>query len=332
MKQLNSKVNVVCIFKTDQLNFLKQKQNDFPFLMILLIITVPFGAIHKAKAQSRNNKNYGSVDSFSFINQGRTAVLSLNNNIMPDYSYPKVNSGKSQANKLIQEYNISYNEIYPQPPDRVRNINPNLAAINDRIQYDHLLRNLMNDEAYISDQKFTRNVILSAVAVAAILLVLFFYFYDNKQRYLREKLIHDQELVQLELDRAKMKIANFSQSISEKAQIIETLKGKINHETDEPVINMLRHFTILTDEDWQHFQETFERVYPGFWNRLEAKLKHLTLGEKRFMALSKLGLSNKEMAAASGVCPQTLRVVSYRLRNKFNIQQTADLKEIAQNI
>jgi hypothetical protein len=38
------------------------------------------------------------------------------------------------------------------------------------------------------------------------------------------------------------------------------------------------------------------------------------------------------MAAASGVSPQTIRVLTHRLRKKLNISETTDLKVIAYNI
>jgi hypothetical protein len=86
-------------------------------------------------------------------------------------------------------------------------------------------------------------------------------------------------------------MADFSRNISEKVEMIEALQSKINGEAADPILPDLRHFTILTEEDWQNFKYNFEKVYPDYWNRLDEKFPHLTIAEKRFMALSKLGLN-----------------------------------------
>ncbi|MGH2644361.1 MAG: helix-turn-helix transcriptional regulator, partial [Chitinophagaceae bacterium] len=130
----------------------------------------------------------------------------------------------------------------------------------------------------------------------------------------------------------KEQIIGFSKNIAEKVKLIETLQAKIDGQADDTMVRDLHNFTILTDDDWRNFKESFEKVYPGYWIRLELKFPNLTLSEKRFMALSRLGMDNKEMAAASGVSPQTIRVLTYRMRKKLFIAETSDLKEIANSI
>lgn len=238
--------------------------------------------------------------------------------------------------KALGKYDSAYryNELFHTYRDTmIENISSNrLAAVNARIEYGNMQGELINEKAYIRHQLHIRNIILAGIVVITILLILFFYSYDSMQRSRQEKLKHERQLAQMEVENAKRQMADFSRNISEKVEIIEALQSKIDGEAVDPILPDLRHFTILTEEDWQNFKFNFEKVYPEYWNRLDEKFPHLTIAEKRFMALSKLGLNNKEMAAASGVSPQTIRVLTYRLRKKLDISDTTDLKVIAYNI
>lgn len=207
-----------------------------------------------------------------------------------------------------------------------------LSAIRTHIEYSDMQADLIRDKAYIKHQLHVRNAMLVGILAITIFISFLFYLYNNKQKEQQKQLKHRGELSQKEAALAKAQIAGFSKNIADKAQLIETLKSKINGEMDENIVRYLRHFTILTDEDWQNFKETFEKVHPGFWTRLDEKFPHLTLGEKRFMALSRLGLDNKEMASVSGVSPETIRVLTYRMRKKLTISETSELKEIAYSI
>lgn len=207
-----------------------------------------------------------------------------------------------------------------------------LAAIQARIEYSNIQADLIKDQAYIKHQRHIRNAILLVIIAMAVIISLLFYNYNTRQNQQKKYLKHKQALTQREADLAREQIAHFSKNIEEKVQLIEVLQEKIDGKMDETIIHKLHHFTILTDEDWQEFKETFEKVYPGFWARLDEKFPHLTLSEKRFMALSRLGMDNKEMAAVSGVSPQTIRVLTYRMRKKLSVAGTSGLKDIANNI
>lgn len=207
-----------------------------------------------------------------------------------------------------------------------------LSAIRTHIEYSDMQADLMRDKAYIKHQRHVRNAILMGILTLTIFISFLFYIYNNRQKEQKKRLKYSGELSQREADLAKEQIAGFSKNMEDKVQLIEKLKLKINGEIDENLVHYLRHFTILTDEDWQNFKGTFEKVHPGFWTRLDEKFPHLTLGEKRFMALSRLGLDNKEMAAISGVSPETIRVLTFRMRKKLIISETSGLKEIANNI
>ena len=86
--------------------------------------------------------------------------------------------------------------------------------------------------------------------------------------------------------------------------------------------------TILTDDEWEYFRQLFEKVHAGYLQRLKEKFPGLTPAETRFMALSKLNLSSKEMAGTLGVGTDAIRQYRSRLRKKLNLTEEDNLQEL----
>jgi DNA-binding CsgD family transcriptional regulator len=107
--------------------------------------------------------------------------------------------------------------------------------------------------------------------------------------------------------------------LSELTQQIE--QGKQPRQTDsvgEPAA--LYNQTILTDGDWEKFQEYFNEVYPGYIAKLRSKYEELTPGEIRLMLLDKMGLSLKEQGAMLGIGIDAVKKGRYRLKKKYNLE------------
>ncbi|GAA4394793.1 hypothetical protein GCM10023187_00980 [Nibrella viscosa] len=99
--------------------------------------------------------------------------------------------------------------------------------------------------------------------------------------------------------------------------------------TDEnlPHIARLMELAILTEADWERFQQLFEQVYPNYLLRLRRKHTLLTPAETRIICLSRLSLSTKEMADMLGVSTDTIFKTRYRIRKKTSLPEGADLGE-----
>ncbi len=245
--------------------------------------------------------------------------------------------------KLLGNYDSAYfyNDRYHIYKDTLQwqIDNSRLATINARIGYDNMQASLQEAQNMAATQKRLRNYILAAVALLAIFSGLLYNRYRLKQNLRQARLQKEKQAADREAEQARRQIADaqrqlgiFTKNISEKNQLIESLQSKLNSDASFVAHTALSNFTILTEDDWLQFKESFEKVYPGFWRRLSQKMPELTTGEQRFMALSRLGMNNKEMAAATGVSPQSIRVTIFRLRKKINLPETDEIRTIAQNI
>jgi DNA-binding CsgD family transcriptional regulator len=134
-----------------------------------------------------------------------------------------------------------------------------------------------------------------------------------------------------ELEDATKQLNDFAKNIAEKNEMIDLLGQQVDG-ADKDAIWKLQQSTILTDADWAYFRGLFEKVHSGYLQRLKEKLPGLTPAEVRFMALSKLGLNSREMAAMLGVGTEAIRQYRSRLRKKFNLGEEASLEEFAGQI
>lgn len=179
-----------------------------------------------------------------------------------------------------------------------------------------------------------RNAIIIALTLTGIIAVLLI----NRQKQKKEQQL---KLAEAEKDNAETQLEDFKQRIQEKNQLIETITTEIDKYKEQTGItppldyNLLKELEqaiLLTDEQWDAFKNTFDKVHIGYTARLKEKIPDISPAETRFVVLSKLKLSNKEMAGMLGVTPQAMRANKYRLMKKLGIEDDAMLDNLIQTI
>lgn len=180
-----------------------------------------------------------------------------------------------------------------------------------------------------------RNGIIIGMLLLTIISVLFI----NRQSIKRKQLEAEKESAEVKLAKSKQQLNDFTRHLQEKntlieeiTQELETYNAAADNESKNNTIQKLRQATILTDEDWDKYRDMFEEVYSGYLFRLKEKLPNLTPGETRFIVLSKLKLSTKEMAGILGVGTSTIRKYKHQVRNKLGLPEDGDINEITDNI
>lgn len=150
-------------------------------------------------------------------------------------------------------------------------------------------------------------------------------------------------IVVLVVNRHKLKnrikqneLDNYTKRLQEKSSLIEKLERNLSatkqNEENNELIQQLYTSTILTDEEWEQFRQMFEHVHKGFIQRLKEQLPDITPADMRFLVLTKLKMSNKEMAGILGVQPDSIRTYKYRLRKKINLGEHDSIKRYVDNI
>ncbi|MBP6186039.1 MAG: tetratricopeptide repeat protein [Saprospiraceae bacterium] len=144
-----------------------------------------------------------------------------------------------------------------------------------------------------------------------------------------------------ELINAQKELMSFTNMLKEKNDLIESFKkeleqwqksGSSESEQRTEQLTQLLNAIILTEEDWKEFRVLFDKVYPGFFTRLKEKMADLSPADTRLIALTKLQLAPKEMAAMLGLTYEAIKKSRQRLRKKINLPEEGSLDELVDMI
>jgi Flp pilus assembly protein TadD/DNA-binding CsgD family transcriptional regulator len=138
---------------------------------------------------------------------------------------------------------------------------------------------------------------------------------------------------------AEKQLMGYANSLVEKNEVIEQFKTEVEKLRNQPekaelrveeLIGLLKTRTILTEADWLVFRTDFEKIYRNFFANLQAQLPDVTPAEMRLLALTKLGLSSKEMAALQGIATGSIAKTRYRLKKKMElkVKESSELSNI----
>ena len=167
-----------------------------------------------------------------------------------------------------------------------------------------------------------RNLMIAIAIGLGVALVLGYFILKRRQQTTELAKLK----VESELKKAQDEINRFIYKINEQSKIVEKFSDELkklkSSETEErrlleKTVTELRTTKILTDEDWLGFQQHFAKIYPSFIQNLKMDYPAITEAELRYLMLSKLQLSHKEMAQALGISPDAVRVTWNRVRKKL---------------
>lgn len=133
----------------------------------------------------------------------------------------------------------------------------------------------------------------------------------NEQLNLKDKQLATQ--VMYSLQRNEM-ISN----LVEKFQKLET-DGNDNRK--EGLGKILKDLEKNGQQDpWKEFEQRFQEVHSGFYERLMARFPDLTPNERRLCAFLRLDMSTKEISNLTGQSIKAITQARFRLRAKLGIE------------
>jgi tetratricopeptide (TPR) repeat protein len=198
-----------------------------------------------------------------------------------------------------------------------------------KVQTEKYLNEVNQLEARRRQQVLLRNGLLAILILTAIIGLLVV----NRRLLKKGK---EKELAEQQLQFAREQLISFTQSLKEKNEVVEQLRRQMDiqiagHDRSAQ-INQLLSSTILTDDDWKTFRNLFEKVHPGFFIRLKEKMPDLSAADIRLLALTKLQLPPKDMAAMLGVSYEAIKKARQRLRKKINLPEEGSPEELVEMI
>jgi len=193
--------------------------------------------------------------------------------------------------------------------------------VQHKMDADKYLQDAMSLEREKRISTWVRN---GAIA-GGIMMILIAVLFINRQKL---KVAQQHRLAQAELEDATRQLSGFTRLVSDKNELIETFAAelrriKAQHDIDNTqemeLLSRLQQSTILNEGQWQDFQHLFTSAHKDFLKRLAKKIPGLSPVEMKFVLLSKLRLSAKEMSGILGISTEAVKLNIQRLGDKLNL-------------
>lgn len=145
---------------------------------------------------------------------------------------------------------------------------------------------------------------------------------------------------QRELEINQQALTAFKARIAYNTRYIENLVSdllELSKNTDKNLKRNMRSFIakIRVDvkrENWQEFENHFEKIHPSFLKTIKENYSCLTQNEIELCMLFKLNMTTNEIVSLTHKTKETLKKARYRLRKKLGITQGKSLSEYIREI
>jgi DNA-binding CsgD family transcriptional regulator len=218
--------------------------------------------------------------------------------------------------------------------DTLAALNGNLSVIKADFEIESEFRTAQERllQKEIKQQNSIKYSLIALIVLVAVIFILLLNRTKLQHEVVQKSIETKQLISQNELAIAQEHLNGLTNMIVEKNHLIEQLELQNKNIQNIETVIELQNLTILTDEQWNEFKITFEKVHQGFLNNLKNKIANLSPAETRLLALAKLKLTTKEMAGCLGVTTQAVRTAWYRLRTKLNLSNDTSLEEFIETI
>jgi len=206
-----------------------------------------------------------------------------------------------------------------------------------------------NDEIATLENNHKVNVIITiAVVIVVLLLIVMGALTISRQRFkLRESTAVAEKNAQLhqaqqeQLDLKSKELTTHTLQVIQHNQFLENMRNKLVEMVNEDKRDQKKQLQELVkqisqninhDQQWKNFTGIFEQLHQSFFDNLKTHCEDLTVNDIRLIALLKMNMSAKDMAAIFGISQDSLRVARYRLRKKLNIKEGENLTSFIQTI
>jgi len=188
--------------------------------------------------------------------------------------------------------------------------------------------------------------------VLLVIILLLFRRWGIRMTKRKEQQQHDErekELIRLrnsklreEVEHKSKELANSTMSIIRKNEFLMELKEIIDkHKTElgsrypdkyYSFLNRKIDENISNQDDWQVFENNFERAHEQFFEKMKTSFPQLTQSDLRLCAYLRMNLSSKEIAPLLGISFRGVENHRYRLRKKMNLEHDENLVHIINGV
>lgn len=192
------------------------------------------------------------------------------------------------------------------------------------------------EEAYKAST-FRRNMVTAFIALLVVAAGIVVVLWQNR-RHLRQKVKAMQS--ELELEKAKRKMAATALSMEEKDRVLGSIRTELSemrHEGDikeggaRRLESTIRSHLLEHDND-EAFQQMFDVVNPGFTERLRARCPDLADSYVKLACYMLMELDSKKIARLMMIKLDSVRQAKWRLRQRLDIPEGHTLESFLRHL
>jgi len=124
--------------------------------------------------------------------------------------------------------------------------------------------------------------------------------------------------------------------LSRKNELLEQIDVHVNalpqNNYDVKEIKKIVKGNLTVEEVWGTFMIHFDKVHPGFFNKLKVRTPDLTENNLRLCAYILIGMSAKQIAQVLNMSPENVRKSSYRLKKKLLLGEDESLSDFLKTV
>ena len=155
----------------------------------------------------------------------------------------------------------------------------------------------------------------------------------------RDRLLQEKEkaLLQDNLEAKDRELAASTLASVENTQAMQALQDQLillaqeaqNPEVQSELEKLNKELgrNLNLETNWTGFVRQFEKVHPRFFKALRVRHNNLTQNDLKILAYLKIGLSNKEIATAIRIEPDSVKKSTTRIKKKLNLEPELTLRD-----
>lgn len=146
------------------------------------------------------------------------------------------------------------------------------------------------------------------------------HFYESTEE-LSKKFKEDIDSKGMELTRISLMLAYQNSTLEFFGNSLKKLNALNSYAACKPVLKEMEAMLRVHDSDsvWREFNLYFEKLHPGFFDKLHARYPGLTPNEERTCALLYMNMNTKEIASITHRSVRTVEAVIHQIRKKMGI-------------
>lgn len=154
----------------------------------------------------------------------------------------------------------------------------------------------------------------------------------------REQITHRNEMLSLELKERDKKLSMLSLNDITVNNMLDEILGELDSVAESGNMSDIRKVRKCVERykrdngSWKIFEQYFNGIFDGFFDRLLAKYPKLTKNDMKICAYVKLGMNTKEIAGLMNIEVSSAESARYRLRKNMGLAQSDSLTEIISKI